>query len=247
MENQLIKVTVKNDQQLVSARELHKGLGLTTRFSKWVDQNFRDFESGIDFTGVTTVTAVNNGAKQKLQDYALTIDMAKQLCLLSRTEKGKQYRKYLIEVERKWNDPQEIVKRGYAILQNENTRLKLENAQMKPKALFADAVATSKSDILIGQLAKILRQNGYDIGQNRLFKWLREHHYLCSKGAKYNQPTQRAMDLGLFRIKERTINNPDGSTRITVTTLVTGKGQQYFINRFLNSEPSQLSLEIESA
>ena len=173
--------------------------------------------------------------------------MAKQLCLLSRTEKGKQYRKYLIEIERKWNDPQEIVKRGYAILQNENTRLKLENAQMKPKALFADAVATSKSNILIGQLAKILRQNGYDIGQNRLFKWLREHHYLCSKGAKYNQPTQRAMDLGLFRIKERTINNPDGSTRITVTTLVTGKGQQYFINRFLNSEPSQLSLEIESA
>ena len=247
MENQLIKVTVKNDQQLVSARELHKGLELTTRFSKWVDQNFRDFESGIDFTGVTTVTAVNNGAKQKLQDYALTIDMAKQLCLLSRTKKGKEYREYLIEVERKWNDPQEIVKRGYAILQNENTRLKLENAKMAPKALFADAVAASKTDILIGQLAKMLRQNGYEIGQNRLFKWLREHHYLCSKGAKYNQPTQRAMDLGLFRIKERTINNPDGSTRITVTTLVTGKGQQYFVNRFLNSEPSQLSLEIESA
>ena len=247
MENQLIKVTVKNDQQLVSARELHKGLELTTRFSKWVDQNFRDFESGIDFTGVTTVTAVNNGAKQKLQDYALTIDMAKQLCLLSRTKKGKEYREYLIEVERKWNDPQEIVKRGYAILQNENTRLKLENAKMAPKALFADAVAASKTDILIGQLAKMLRQNGYEIGQNRLFKWLREHHYLCSKGAKYNQPTQRAMDLGLFRIKERTINNPDGSTRITVTTLVTGKGQQYFVNRFLNSEPNQLTLEIESA
>ena len=247
MENQLIKVTVKNDQQLVSARELHKGLELTTRFSKWVDQNFRDFESGIDFTGVTTVTAVNNGAKQKLQDYALTIDMAKQLCLLSRTKKGKEYREYLIEVERKWNDPQEIVKRGYAILQNENTRLKLENAKMAPKALFADAVAASKTDILIGQLAKMLRQNGYEIGQNRLFKWLREHHYLCSKGAKYNQPTQRAMDLGLFRIKERTINNPDGSTRITVTTLVTGKGQKYFVNRFLNSEPNQLTLEIESA
>ncbi len=85
----LIKIKVENDQQLVSARELYKGLGLTTRFSKWVGQNFRDFESGIDFTGVTTVTAVNNGAKQKLQDYALTIDMAKQLCLLSRTEKGK--------------------------------------------------------------------------------------------------------------------------------------------------------------
>lgn len=250
MNNELIKVTVKNDQQLVSARDLYKGLGIKRRFSAWWEQNSSEFELGVDYEGVLKSTPYNplySDKVQEVQDYALTIDMAKQLCLLSRTEKGKQYRKYLIEIERKWNDPQEIVKRGYAILQNENTRLKLENAQMKPKALFADAVATSKSDILIGQLAKILRQNGYDIGQNRLFKWLREHHYLCSKGAKYNQPTQRAMDLGLFRIKERTINNPDGSTRITVTTLVTGKGQQYFINRFLNSEPSQLSLEIESA
>lgn len=87
MNNELIKVTIKNDQQLVSARELHKGLGLTTRFSKWVDQNFKDFELGVDFTGVTRVTSVNNGAKQELQGYAITIDMAKQLCLLSRTQK----------------------------------------------------------------------------------------------------------------------------------------------------------------
>ena len=197
MENQLIKVTVKNDQQLVSARELYKGLDIKKRFSVWVSQNFKEFEENQDFTSVPegTVVKSGNGTVRKYDDYFLTIDMAKQLCLMSRTEKGKEYRKYLIEVERKWNDPQEIVKRGYAILQNENTRLKLENAQMKPKALFADAVATSKSDILIGQLAKILRQNGYDIGQNRLFKWLREHHYLCSKGAKYNQPTNQLREL----------------------------------------------------
>ncbi|HCX39620.1 MAG TPA: phage repressor protein/antirepressor Ant [Lactobacillus acetotolerans] len=118
--------------------------------------------------------------------------------------------------------------------------------QMKPKALFADAVATSHSDILIGQLAKIIKQNGYNTGQNRLFKWLREHHYLCSKGIRYNQPTQKAMEMGLFKVKERTINNPDGSSRIIVTTKVTGKGQQYFINRFLSSEPNQLNLEIEN-
>lgn len=118
--------------------------------------------------------------------------------------------------------------------------------QMKPKTLFADAVATSKSDILIGQLAKILRQNGYETGQNRLFKWLREHHYLCGKGIRYNQPTQKAMELGLFKVKERNVNNPDGSSQITVTTKVTGKGQQYFINKFLSSEPNQLSLEIEN-
>ena len=141
-------------------------------------------------------------------------------------------------------------KNGLAdLLQQAADQLKQKDIQinqMKPKALFADAVATSKSDILIGQLAKILRQNGYETGQNRLFKWLREHHYLCSKGIRYNQPTQKAMELGLFKVKERTVNNPDGSSRITVTTKVTGKGQQYFINRFLNSEPNQLSLEIES-
>lgn len=118
--------------------------------------------------------------------------------------------------------------------------------QMKPKALFADAVATSESDILIGQLAKILRQNGYKTGQNRLFKWLRGHHYLCSKGTRHNQPTQKAMELGLFKVKERAIDNPDGSSQITITTKVTGKGQQYFINRFLSPKPSRLSLEIES-
>lgn len=141
-------------------------------------------------------------------------------------------------------------KNGLAeLLQQAADQLKQKDIQieeMKPKVLFADAVATSKNDILIGQLAKILKQNGYNTGQNRLFKWLREHHYLCAKGIRYNQPTQKAMNLGLFKVRERTVNNPDGSTRITVTTKVTGKGQQYFINRFLNSEPSQLALEIEA-
>ena len=117
----LIQIKVENDQQLVSARDLHKGLGLKRKFTDWVKQNFKDFEEGIDYEGSLISTPYNKKYPDKLQtiqDYALTIDMAKQLCLMSRTEKGKQYRKYLIEVERKWNDPQEVVKRGYAILQN---------------------------------------------------------------------------------------------------------------------------------
>ena len=109
-------------------------------------------------------------------------------------------------------------------------------AEMKPKALFADAVATSDSSILVGQLAKILKQNGIEIGQNRLFKWLRDHGYLGKRGEGYNRPTQKAMNLGLFQIKERTVNNPDGSVRVTITTKVTGKGQQYFINLFLKEK-----------
>ena len=104
---------------------------------------------------------------------------------------------------------------------------------MKPKAIFADAVSVSDDAILIGALAKLLKQNGVEIGQKRLFLWLRENGYLVKDGRDKNIPTQRAMELKLFKVKERTITNPDGSSRLTRTTLVTGKGQQYFVNKFL--------------
>lgn len=234
--NELIKVTVKNDQQLVSARELHKGLKLKKHFGDWVKQNFKEFYENEDYTCApqSAYVQIGNGATRKVDDYALTIDMAKQLCMMSHTELGRKYRKYFIDLERKWNDPQEVVKRGYAILQNENTQLKLENEQMKPKALFADAVSVSKTTILVSELAKILRQNGVNIGANRLFSWMRENGYLISrKGTDWNMPTQRSMELGLFNIKETTITHSDGHTTISKTTKVTGKGQQYFINKFL--------------
>ena len=249
--NELIKVTVKDDRQLVSARDLHKGLKLTTRFNKWVKQNFADFIQGDDFSPVTTVTQQNQyGGTKEIQDYALTLDMAKQLCMMSPTELGKKYRKYFIGLERKWNDPQEIIKRGYALLQNENIRLKLKNREMKPKALFADSVATAKTNILIGDLSKIIKQNGVHtlevnnteiaMGPNNLFKWLRANKYLISKkGTNYNMPTQRSMELGLFEIKESTRTAPDGHVTIQRTTKVTGKGQIYFINKFVKTEDEE--------
>ena len=236
---ELIKITVKNDQQLVSARDLHKGLDIKKRFSAWVEQNFRDFEENTDFTSVPqgTVVQSGNGTIRKYDDYALTLDMAKQLCMMSHSDLGKKYRRYFIELERKWNDPQEVVKRGYAILQNENARLKIELETAKPKALFADAVSTSDTPILVGELAKILHQNGVSMGQNRLFRWLREHGYLISKkGTSYNMPTQRAMELGLFKIKENAITHSDGHVTITKTPKVTGKGQVYFVNKFIGEE-----------
>ena len=107
-----------------------------------------------------------------------------------------------------------------------------------PKALFADAVATSTQSCLIGELAKILRQNGIEIGQNRLFTWLRHNGYLCQSGERYNQPTQMAMDMQLFEIKKTTINKPDGSILVSATTKVTGKGQIYFVNKFLKQVPA---------
>lgn len=119
------------------------------------------------------------------------------------------------------------------------TQLKEERAQRerdKPKVLFAEALETSTHSILIGELAKLLKQNGVDIGQKRLFSWMREKGYLIRKhGDEYNNPTQRAMDLGLFEIKKRTLLNNDGTVRVTKTTKVTGKGQSYFINKFIHN------------
>lgn len=108
--------------------------------------------------------------------------------------------------------------------------------QMKPKSIFADAVATSRTSILIGDLAKLICQNGYQIGQKRLFEWLRNNGYLCKNGSSRNMPMQRYVEQGLFEVKESNVQNPDGSVRITRTTKITGKGQLYFVNKFLGRE-----------
>lgn len=110
--------------------------------------------------------------------------------------------------------------------------LEAENTEMAPKAFFADAVKASNTSILIGDLAKLLRQNGYPTGQNRLFCQMRDEGYLMKHGSSKNMPTQRSMEMGLFEIKERTVSNPDGTVRITKTPKVTGKGQVYFVNRY---------------
>ena len=119
--------------------------------------------------------------------------------------------------------------------QEKNRRLAAENERMKPKEIFADAVNASKTSILIGELAKLIAQNGVQIGQKRLFSWLRDNGYLMRGGSSMNLPQQRYIEQGLFEIKENSITNPDGSVRVTKTTKVTGKGQIYFINKFLQA------------
>ncbi|WP_131501312.1 phage antirepressor [Lactobacillus crispatus] len=150
------------------------------------------------------------------------------------------------KIEEVLTDPDTIIKLATQLKDEREQRLieqqlrkdaESQVHEMKPKALFADSVATSKSTILIGELAKILRGNGVDIGATRLFRWMREHGYLINrKGSDWNMPTQKAMNLGLFKIKETTINYSNGSTSISKTPKVTGKGQQYFVNKFLNGE-----------
>ncbi len=138
-------------------------------------------------------------------------------------------------IEKALLNPDMIINLATQLKEEQEHRKKLqqENEAMKPKAVFADAVSTSSSAILVGQLAKILKQNGVDIGQNRLFAWLREHGYLGKRGSNKNVPTQRAVAMGLFKTKETAVTRGDGHITIQITTKVTGKGQQYFINKFL--------------
>lgn len=138
-------------------------------------------------------------------------------------------------IEKVLADPDTIIQIATQLKEERAKRMQAEVVieQQKPKVLFAQAVETSETSILVGQLAKLLTQNGVNIGQNRLFAWLRDNGYLGKKGAHYNEPTQYAVERGWFEVVERTMQNPDGSVRITRTTKVTGKGQVYFINKLL--------------
>lgn len=132
--------------------------------------------------------------------------------------------------------PEQTMARALLLAKEALDRKDAQIAEMAPKALFADAVAASDSSILVGDLAKLIKQNGADIGQRRLFQWMRDEGWLMKSGSSRNMPTQRGMERGLFEVKERTIANPDGSVRITRTTKVTGKGQEYFVNLFLGGD-----------
>ena len=132
----------------------------------------------------------------------------------------------------KWIEEEKVRRQ----LASENEKQAAKIAQDAPRVLFSKAVETAKRSCLIAELAKILQQNGINIGQNRLFKWLRKHGYLCSKGQYYNQPTQKSVEMGLFEIKQTTINKPDGTVMVSTTTKCTGKGQIYFVNKFLSME-----------
>ncbi|WP_404962369.1 phage antirepressor KilAC domain-containing protein [Staphylococcus pseudintermedius] len=227
----------ENGEIAVSARELHKALKVKTRFSLWVTQNFKFLKENYDFTSVVTTTVVNNGAVRHLDDYALTTEAAKHIAMMSGTKKGFEVRDYFIKIEKAWNSPEMIMQRALKIANNTIYQLEAKIERDKPKIVFADAVATTKTSILVGELAKIIKQNGVNIGQRRLFEWLRQNGYLIKrKGVDYNMPTQYSIERELFEIKETTISHSDGHTSISKTPKVTGKGQQYFVNKFLNQE-----------
>lgn len=232
--NQLITITTnENDEQLVSGRELHKFLEVTERYSTWFERMVKyGFVENVDYTGCKFF---NTLARQELQDHAIKLDMAKEVSMIQRNEKGKQARQYFLEVEKAWNNPDMIIKRAMDLQARKIIQLETKVDELKPKALFAEAVESSKGSILVRDLAKILKQNNVEIGEKRLFAWLRDNGYLIKKlGSDYNSPTQRSMNLGVMEFTENTVVRNSGDVILRKTPKVTGKGQTYFVGKFLN-------------
>lgn len=244
---ELLRINYESEQPTVSARELHEGLEINTKFATWFERMCEyGFSEGNEFFPKVGKTSEQGGRPSI--DYQISIDMAKQICMIQRTDKGKQYRQYFIDLEKAWNTPEQVMARALKIANNEIDKLKAENKvliadteRMKPKEIFADAVESSRTSILIGDMAKLICQNGHEIGQNRLFEWMRQNDYLIKCGGSKNMPTQKAMEQKLFEVKERTVVNPDGSVRITRTTLVTGKGRIHFINKFARMKAEMIA------
>lgn len=240
MEKMLIPINYDGEQPTVSARDLHEALEIKSKYADWFkNMSAYGFVENMDY--FTFSKNLENGGRTI--DHNISVDMAKQICMIQRSEKGKLYRQYFIDLEKAWNTPEQIFARALKMADQKIEKLKESNAglledveRMKPKEIFADAVSASTSSILIGDLAKLLRQNGVDTGQKRLFEQLRNEGYLMKTGSSRNMPTQRYVADGLFQIKETVISNPDGSVRMTKTTKVTGKGQQYFLNKYLKKE-----------
>lgn len=241
--NELIKIEVKDGQQLVNGRELHKFLEIGTEYMKWFSRMVNyGFIENVDFIVIVKNDEDDTafGGIRKSTDHLMTLNMAKEIAMVSNTEKGKEARIYFIKCEEAWNSPEMILARANQIqshmIEDYTKKIELlENKvkEDKPKVLFADSVATSKTSILVGDLAKIIKQNGVDIGQKRLFTWLRNNGFLIKRlGTDYNMPTQKSMELELFEIKETAVTHADGHTTINKTPKVTGKGQIYFINKF---------------
>ena len=239
--NELIKITYNNDRPAVSARDLHDFLEVKTAYKDWFPRMCEyGFTEGEDFNPLKIERVQNEGERmvaRTVDDAVLTIDMAKELCMIQRNEKGKQARQYFLQIEKDWNSPERVMARALQIAGDKLKRLESKVEADAPKVLVANAVSASKTSILVGELAKLLKQNGVDIGQHRLFRWMRENGYLIRRnGTDFNMPTQKSMDLGLFTVKETAITHSDGTVTVSKTTKVTGKGQQYFIQKFLGEE-----------
>ncbi|WP_284464839.1 phage antirepressor KilAC domain-containing protein [Chryseobacterium sp.] len=248
--NELIKISEENGKQAVSARELHFFLGSKKDFSSWIKDRIEKygFVENHDYE-VFTKSGENSNGGRPLIEYALSIDCAKEISMVEGNERGKLARRYFIECEKKlksilptidFSNPDTILLLAQNWKEEQTKRMEAEKKieENKPKVMFTDAVIGSSSSCLIGELAKIISQNGIEIGQNRLFIWLREKGYLGKVGERKNIPNQQYVEQGLFELKKGVRSGSDGVLHTTITTKVTGNGQVYFVNKFLSQRLS---------
>lgn len=225
--NEIIKVNYETEEPTVSARSLYDGLEIKKRFSSWFDSNSQGFIEGEDYCGAYLEVQRNQyGGTKDLQDYLLSVDMAKHICLMSRTEKGKQCRQYLIDLEKAWNTPEQVMARALKLADKTIKNLELTIEEQKPLVAFANKVSDSSNLIDMGKMAKLLKDEHINIGRNRLFEWLRRKEILM----KNNMPYQRYIDGGYFQVKESVYETPYGS-KTQQTTYITGKGQIYITEK----------------
>lgn len=232
--NELIKVN--RETMTVSARELHDALGIQKRFSAWFEANSQGFIEGEDFRGAYLKVQGNQyGGEQEVTDYQCSVDMAKHICLMSRTDKGKQCRQYLIDLEKVWNSPEQVMARALKLadqtiakLKADNSLLLEDNKRMKPKEEFFDAVTDSKDAIDMKDTAKVLHMG---IGRNNLFKFLRQQKILTED----NRPYQQYIDRGYFRTIEQKYNKGYGETGINIKTVVYQSGVDFIRKRLIES------------
>lgn len=241
--NELI-TTSQNEQGdiILSGRELHKFLEVKDNYTDWFKRMITyGFEENVDFIGFSEKSDKLGGRPK--QDHHIKLDMAKEIAMIQRTDKGKQARKYFLQIEKMWNSPEMVMKRALEYADRKVLELKQKIEIDKPKVIFAEAVEVSKNSILVKDLATLLKQKGIDIGQNRLFDWLRSNGYLCKKlGSMYNKPTQKSLDKGLFELKPYVRSGSNGEMKTEFTPKVTGKGQIYFVNKFIKEQ--QLATEV---
>ena len=221
--NEIIKVTLDDEHDpIVSGRQLHEALGVNSNYTTWFDRMTEyGFVENQDYVLLSNFgNQTGRGGHNKV-DHAIKLDMAKEIAMIQRTDRGKEVRQYFIQIEKDFNSPEKIMARALLLADKKIQKLETQIETDKPKVLFADAVSASHSSILVGELAKLISQNGYKIGANRLFAWLRENGYLIKrKGSDWNMPTQRSMEMGLFEIKETNIQHPDGHvTTVSYTHL----------------------------
>ena len=237
--NELIEITLNdNHEPVVSGRQLHEALGVNSNYTTWFDRmTDYGFTLNQDYVLLSNFGNQTGRGGHNRVDHIIKLDMAKEIAMIQRTERGKQVRQYFIQVEKDFNSPEKIMARALLMADKKVHQLEAKIEADRPKVLFAEAVSASHSSILVGELAKLLKQNGVDMGANRLFSWLRAHGYLIKRnGRDWNMPTQKSVEMGLIRVKETSITHADGHITVSKTPLVTGKGQQYFINKFLNEK-----------